>query len=382
VGQRVVIVTRRFWPLVGGEPRRIASLAAELTARGCRAKVLTAQWNDRWPASILYRETPIVRLPPAPRDWWSTLRYERAIRRWLRQHQGEYDVVYVSGVEDEASAALQAAGRQVPVVLAADMADCRRPESFAARRTQKRSRAAAAILAPSTAMHRGLIEAGYPQGCIRCVSRGVFLPPLPTPETKALARDALSAVNLAFHVPPDTPLAVFVGRLDESRDLITLLAAWSTVVVRRPRARLWLIGEGPAHLAVRDQIETRGLSGRVLIAGMFDDPSEALAAADIAVVSAREPGSPLALLEAMAAGAAIVAADVAEHREMAGEGPFALFAPPGDSLAWSRALERILDQQALALRLGEAARRAAEDHSAARMAEEHLRLFEELSQRL
>src|SRR5512138_3177332 len=94
------MVTRRFWPLVGGEPRRIAALAAELTARGNAVSVLTARWSDRWPETVRYRQTSVVRLAKPPRDWWSTLCYQRAVRRWLREHLGEYDVVYVSGLEE------------------------------------------------------------------------------------------------------------------------------------------------------------------------------------------------------------------------------------------------------------------------------------------
>ena len=44
---RVAIVTRRFWPLLGGPEKVLANLAAELPARGIHATILTARWQSR-----------------------------------------------------------------------------------------------------------------------------------------------------------------------------------------------------------------------------------------------------------------------------------------------------------------------------------------------
>ena len=65
-GCRVVIVTRRFWPLVGGPEKVLANLAVELTARGCPTTVLTARWQPKWPAEIVLRGVPVIR-PSPPR---------------------------------------------------------------------------------------------------------------------------------------------------------------------------------------------------------------------------------------------------------------------------------------------------------------------------
>ena len=66
--------------------------------------------------------------------------------------------------------------------------------------------------------------------------------------------------------------------------------------------------------------------------------------------------SPLKLFEYMAAGCAIVASDLPSLREILREGETALFAPPGDIVAWQAALQRLREDVALRKRLGEAAR--------------------------
>ena len=49
---RVALVTRRFWPLVGGTERVMANLAEELPQLGVKPIVLTAQWDSHWPVEI------------------------------------------------------------------------------------------------------------------------------------------------------------------------------------------------------------------------------------------------------------------------------------------------------------------------------------------
>ena len=57
-GKRLVLVTQRFWPLVGNAQTAMAALAAETLRRGHRPIVLTAQWNRRWPERIVFRGVP------------------------------------------------------------------------------------------------------------------------------------------------------------------------------------------------------------------------------------------------------------------------------------------------------------------------------------
>ena len=119
---RLVLVTRRFWPMVGGAERAVAELAAELANRAVPVTLLTARWQPSWPAEINYRGVPVVRLPNPRLRAWGTFRYMQALGRWLRRHRDEYDLVYVSMLKHDAYAALAAVGGDAPVVLRAEPA--------------------------------------------------------------------------------------------------------------------------------------------------------------------------------------------------------------------------------------------------------------------
>jgi glycosyltransferase involved in cell wall biosynthesis len=95
-------------------------------------------------------------------------------------------------------------------------------------------------------------------------------------------------------------------------------------------------------------------------------------------------GLPLALLEALAAGAAAVVTPVGGVRDVLGAGeergePVALTSPPGDVAALASAIERLLDDPELRRRLGRAgSERVAAHFSRAAMARATASLYDEL----
>ncbi|NLX97682.1 MAG: glycosyltransferase family 4 protein [Rhodopirellula sp.] len=381
---RLVIVARRFWPLVGETERMLASLASAFPVRDCRVTVLTAGWNPRWPPQVVYGEVPVIRLSPAPRDGWSTLRYLRTLGGWLRRHGDDYDAVYVSGLKQEAYAAVRAVGRRRPVVLRAEQAgrggDCLwQIDAFCGRRVKTECLRARLFVGRTPGVCRELVAAGYPRHRIRYVPDGVSIPPQRDWDRKAAAREALAGANPSLRVPPWAPVALFAGPLQRSQGLGGLLDAWAPVSRRWPNARLWLVGAGPFHAELSERIEAGNLSDRVILAGQFDTLDEFLAAADLFLLPPQEGIATAVLLEAMAAGLPIVASDLVDHRDFAADREHALIVPRGNSRAIAEAVIRVWSDAELGLQLGEAARtRVIRQFSLARMADSHLELFKGL----
>jgi len=381
----LVLVTRRFWPLMGGPQKVMADLAVELSGRGCRVTILTARWKPHWPARIRYHEVPVVRLAPPPDGGWNSLRFARSLRRWLRENRDRYDLVYVSRLKHDAWAAIRAVGGRVPVVLRAELAgrlgDCLwQIDSATGRRIKQACLKAAAVVAPTAGVRRELQAAGYLRGRIHFVHNAVCIPPKGTLKTKLQARSLLAEANDDLRLPADAPLAVYAGRFEPDRGLEFLLHAWRQHITRRrPNARLWLLGDGTQRAALERRIERLELPARVVLAGVFDRIEPPLAAADLCIVPAPEGGLSMSLLEAMAAGSPVVAADTPEHRAVIAEGRDGLLVPPADPKALAAAVDRLLDDPGLADRLGTAARRrAAEDFALEKMADRHLTLFGQL----
>jgi glycosyltransferase involved in cell wall biosynthesis len=370
--------------MVGGPEQNFANLGGELAARGHEVTVLTARWQRGWPAELLYRGRRVVRLAEPPRRRWGAICYTRALARWLRRRAAEIDVVCVSRLREEAYAAVRALRGRAPVVLRAETAgragDCRwLREAPCGWRIRRRCRAAAAHVAASRTIEEELRAAGFPAERLCRIAPGVPIPPACGESAKADLRATLAEVVPSLRLAPEAPLAVYTGRLLRNRGLSDLVAAWQSVAERRPEARLWLVGQGRCQRALEDQIEETGLLGKVVLAGVFDHVDEILAAADLFVQPSAEGGLSLAVVEAMAAGLPVIAADVPDHRDLLADEREGLLVrgPNGPRLA--AAVLRLLDDAALARRLGGAARqRAAEQFTLARQADDHLRLWESL----
>jgi glycosyltransferase involved in cell wall biosynthesis len=124
-------------------------------------------------------------------------------------------------------------------------------------------------------------------------------------------------------------------------------------------ARAWtatIAGDGD-QAGYEAQIASLGLGGRVRMPGWQDarDAAALLAGASVLVLPSYHEVMPVAVLEAMARGLAIVTTPVGSVPEILEDGVSALLVPPGDVPALAGALARLVDDAALRVRLGEAA---------------------------
>ena len=131
----------------------------------------------------------------------------------------------------------------------------------------------------------------------------------------------------------------------------------------RPGVRFLLVGDGPEAASVRDAV--RPLGDRVVMTGRVEHARiPALTAAfDIGILpETLFYGSPLKVVEWMAAGRAVVAPGYPALSDLVEDGVHALLFPPGDASALARAVLRLVDDAALRSRLGEAAAARARAH--------------------
>src|SRR5688572_6754943 len=88
---RLALISRRYWPQMGGAETVMANLASEFAQRGHATTVVTAQWEPHWPVECVHREVNVIRLPQPQLRGWGTIRYLHALRRWLHSHQDQFD---------------------------------------------------------------------------------------------------------------------------------------------------------------------------------------------------------------------------------------------------------------------------------------------------
>ena len=379
--KHVVLVTRRYWPLVGGAERAMASLGEGLKALGFRVTLVTAQWAPDWPAEIMHREIPVIRLAQPRVRAWGTLRYMLGLGRWVHARRREIDGVIVSMLKHDAYAVLTALGGRAPVLLRAEgggpSGDCcwQQENRFGARIQARCQRAS--VAAPSKQILAELREAGYPEAATHFVPNGVALPKAPVTSTqRARARAALVEANADLAADTETAVVVYTGRLDRRKGLLDAIDAWPDVLLQRPDARLWLVGEGPDRELLYRRISDLDLRGRVCLPGAFDDIEDVLRAADVFLLPSHEEGMSLSLLEAMAAGLPLVASDIPGNQGLIEHRRHGLLTPPGDAPRLAESVLALLAAPAWGKQIGVAARqRVAERFDLSSMAKRHAELL-------
>ncbi len=175
-----------------------------------------------------------------------------------------------------------------------------------------------------------------------------------SPETAFINRAMPSGLpdGIAALTTTDAPLVVAVSRHDPRKGLDVLLCALARLRAVGVAFRACLIGAGPLLEAHRRLASRLGLDGAAAIEGPVPDSYQYLQRADVFALPSLEEGSgSLSLLEALHAGAAVVASNVDGIPEDVTDGEGALLVPPGDSAALATALERVLTDAQLRRRL-------------------------------
>lgn len=144
-----------------------------------------------------------------------------------------------------------------------------------------------------------------------------------------------------------------VCRMDYAKGVLDLVDAFRTLCPRHPRLRLLLVGDGDASAEISRRIAQERLEERVTVTGYHEgDIDELLGKIDIYVFPSLHEGFPYSVLEAMRAGRAIVATAVGGIPEAVRDGEEALLVEAGSPSAIAEAVERLVNDEGLARRLG------------------------------
>lgn len=172
---------------------------------------------------------------------------------------------------------------------------------------------------------------GLPAGRIRVVRNGI--------DTAAIERTARGPGNL---VTPELPVVVATGRLAGQKAHDLLIRAHAQVVAAHPH-RVLLLNDGPELAALQGLAAELGVQDSVHFAGAVAAPLPSVARADLFCLPSRHEGLPLALLEAVALGVPVIAADCSQGvRAALDDGRVGELVPVEDVGALAQALARHL----------------------------------------
>ena len=118
------------------------------------------------------------------------------------------------------------------------------------------------------------------------------------------------ALRAEIGAAADEPLVGITGRLVPVKDHAFFLEAGAALLREEPRARLVVIGSGPLEEELRARARALGIEGRVHFLGWRRDTARLTADLDVAALTSLNEGTPVALIEAAAAGLPVVSRDV------------------------------------------------------------------------
>jgi glycosyltransferase involved in cell wall biosynthesis len=215
-----------------------------------------------------------------------------------------------------------------------------RPADAAARWAVRRADRVRAIGRYTEALARG---AGYAGETDRFVTFSDFSMFLETPAVP----------------PPAEPAVAFVGALEGSKGVDTLLEAWPAVLQRFPDARLLVAGDGGARDRLRGTARRLGLDGGVRFLGSLSrgEVRALLDDSSLLALPSRSEGLGRVVLEAMARGRPVVASRVGGIPEVVEDGVTGFLVPPGDPGALGQAIVRLLEDPDRLVTMGNAGRR-------------------------
>jgi glycosyltransferase involved in cell wall biosynthesis len=217
------------------------------------------------------------------------------------------------------------------------------------------------VVAVAEAVKEALVAAGrLPRDRVTVIANGVDVERYRPADPANPAHPAHPAIGAELRAALGLHAAGLVvgaaGRLAPEKGLTHLLAAAALTRARGLPIQLLLAGDGPDRAALEGQAARLGLAGHVRFLGFQPRLEAVYPAFDVFALPSLEEASPLALLEAMSCGRAVVAAAVGGVPEILDGGRCGLLVPPADPEALAAALSRLATQPALRRDLGAAAR--------------------------
>ncbi len=310
---RILMVTPRFLPDMGGIETHVNEVGQRLAAAGHAVTVLTTDRSGTRPAleEVGGLRIQRVRAWPRKRDWYFAPGLWRAIMH------AECDVIHIQGYHTLVPplAMLAAIRKSVPFVITFHSGGHSSTWRNRIRRLQS------AVLAPLVRHANRCIgvsryeaerfsrEMGLPRDAFDIVPNGAGLPLDPAAPAAAM---------------PAEPVIVSIGRLERYKGHHRVIEAMPLVRARLPGARLRLLGEGPYREELERLIVRLGLSGCVEIGAV--PPAERgrlsalLRATSLVTLISDYEAHPVAVMEALALGCRVLVTDCTGFIEMAEQG--------------------------------------------------------------
>ncbi len=310
---RVLEVSARFLPQVGGVERHMFEVASRLPTYGIDVEVLTTDATGELPRRETIEGISVTRIRawPSGRDYYLAPGIVSAIRA------GAWDIVHVQGVHTLVAPLAMAAARhnRIPYVVTFHSGG-----HSSAMRARFRHLQWLALRPWLRGASRLIAVSGF--------ERDLFA------ATLGLASQRIAVIpngsemrvdtTLVSTAPVDHNLVIAVGRVEHYKGHWRLVEAMPTLLKRRPAAQLRIVGDGPDRAPLLERARALGVADHVEIApiGTADRAAmyELLSRAGAVALMSDYEAHPVSVMEALALGKPVVVADTTGLSEIAAHG--------------------------------------------------------------
>ena len=168
-----------------------------------------------------------------------------------------------------------------------------------------------------------------------------------------------------------------VARQDENKNQIAILKAFTELYEENKQIKLYLVGGGPCHNMLQQEISKLGLDKVVTMPGNVSNVEGYYALADVYVQASHREALPLTTLEAMAAGLPIISTDVGGMKDIVKDN--GILIPDNDDNALLCAMKKLLECEDSEVELLEkSSRKIVQDYSSNEMAKKYGEIYSEL----
>ena len=194
------------------------------------------------------------------------------------------------------------------------------------------------------------LSLGVPPSKLKFIANGV--------DTKVFHPAArTNYLHSLLGLPPQTPLIGFVGRLAPEKGPDVFVHIASLVHKQLETCHFVLVGEGPMRKKLEDDINNLGLSDCVHLAGLQSDMPKIYASLDLTVSTSYSESMPLAIIEAMASGLAVVSTNVGGIVDIVEAGRTGLLNKVGDLKGMATGIVTLMSDASARIEMGKAARK-------------------------
>lgn len=324
----------------GGAEQVIVNIVNGLSSRGYDVELLLCQFEEEW-RSKLASGVRVLKLPAASTHAPGIVAHLPALVTYLRRENPTALFPHLTHTNVVSLAVTRVLGTDTLVVPTHHlMFEAATDDTPRARAVQWASR----YLYPSAdriiAVSEGVADSIVDRTAVKREDISVLYNPI---DVEAIRDRAREPVDHEWFGNDEMKVVLFVGRVEEQKDLKTWLRAFKRVHDRDPDTRAVIVGKGQQRADIRAYADDLGIGEVVSIPGYVENPYSYMRGADVFLLSSRFEGLPTVLIEALACGCPVVATNCpCGPREILADGKYGRLTSVGDEAELAEAVTETL----------------------------------------